>query len=143
MLFWHIRKKIDLLYNLIIFAAGIYAHGSSATWDWLHIELGLFTTSGWNSATEHYCWESLCVHSSAFTCTDVPTLSVLMFPILIPFVDFMDLEEDVHVLVLLHKRIHKKKRRQYLVHSLLCTKLQTAQFDSLFYELRKRRMWIL
>ena len=50
----------------------------------------------------------------------------------------MDLEEEVLMLALLHKRIYKKKRRhRYWVHPLVCTRLETGQFYTLFYELRK------
>jgi hypothetical protein len=42
------------------------------------------------------------------------------------------------MLALLHKRIYKKKRRhRYWVHPLVCTRLETVQFYTLFYELRE------
>jgi hypothetical protein len=42
------------------------------------------------------------------------------------------------MLALLRRRIYKKKRRhRYWVHPLVCTRLETGQFYTLFYELRK------
>jgi hypothetical protein len=53
-------------------------------------------------------------------------------------VDVMDLEEEVLMLTLLSKRIYKKERRhQYWVHPVLCTRLETGQFYTLFYEFTK------
>ena len=53
-------------------------------------------------------------------------------------VNAMDLEEEVLMLALLHNKICEKKyRHQYWVHPLLCTRLDTAEFYSQFYELRK------
>jgi hypothetical protein len=42
------------------------------------------------------------------------------------------------MLALLHKKFSKNKHHhQYWVHSVLCTRLETGQFYTLFYELRK------
>jgi hypothetical protein len=42
------------------------------------------------------------------------------------------------MLALLHKKISKMIcRHQYWVHPLVCTRLETGQFCTLFYELRK------
>jgi len=42
------------------------------------------------------------------------------------------------MLALFHKKFSKKKHRhQYWVHPVLCTRLETGQFYTLFYELRK------
>lgn len=42
------------------------------------------------------------------------------------------------MLALLHKKISKKiHRHQYWVHPVLCTRLETGQFYTLFYKLRK------
>ena len=42
------------------------------------------------------------------------------------------------MLALLHKKFSKKKHRhQYWVHPVLCTRLETGQFYTRFYELRK------
>ena len=50
----------------------------------------------------------------------------------------MDWGAEVPTLALLGKNISKKKRRHRCwVHPLLRTRLQTAQFYTLFYELRK------
>jgi hypothetical protein len=50
----------------------------------------------------------------------------------------MELEEEVLMLALLHKKFFKKKHRhQYWVHPVLYTRLETGQFYTLFYELRK------
>jgi len=42
------------------------------------------------------------------------------------------------MLALLHMKFSKKKHHhQYWVHPVLCTRLETGQFYTLFYELRK------
>ena len=49
--------------------------------------------------------------------------------------DAMDLEEEVLMLALSHKKIYKNKcRHPYWVDPLLCTRLETGQFSTLFYE---------
>jgi hypothetical protein len=134
MLYWHIKKK-SLLYGFIIFVTEIYVRGLSATWKWLHVELGLFCMSALVRA-EHRCWESLCLHSSAFTFADASAPCLLVLAVLIPFVEIMDFEVNVFTLGLLHKWMYKKETSTVL--GSFCSLFKTTDEAVLYAILRTR-----
>jgi hypothetical protein len=78
-----------------------------------------FAQAVFNSAAEN---RNSCFHERHFRCLLLPP------PSRHRSADAMDLEEKIY---------KKKRRQQYGVNPLLCARLETGQFCTVFYELRK------